>query len=95
VICSCTERDKERMQIRSTQETAFEYRLADVERITIDSCEYIWCWYGYVNGGATMIHPADCKYCIARATGEEVPYDENEIILTIEELQDNCRKLNN
>lgn len=33
------------------------------EIITIDSCEYIYAWFGQGNGGGSLTHKGNCKYC--------------------------------
>ena len=34
--------------------------------IILDSCEYIYCWFGAGNGGGSLTHKGNCKFCAAR-----------------------------
>ena len=34
--------------------------------IVLDSCEYIYAWFGMGNGGGSLTHKGNCKFCKAR-----------------------------
>jgi len=34
--------------------------------IVIDSCQYIYCWFGAASGGGSLTHKGNCKFCDAR-----------------------------
>jgi hypothetical protein len=39
----------------------------DVKLVDIDSCEYIVAQTGFKDGGLSIIHKQNCKYCAARS----------------------------
>ena len=38
----------------------------EYEVIVIDSCEYIYAWFGAGNGGGSLTHKGNCKFCKMR-----------------------------
>ena len=38
----------------------------DVKVITVDSCEYIIAQTGTMDGGLSIVHKQNCKYCAGR-----------------------------
>ncbi len=34
--------------------------------VILDSCEYIYAWFGMANGGGSMTHKGNCKFCAKR-----------------------------
>lgn len=38
----------------------------EVKIIVIDSCEYLYAWFGMANGGGSFTHKGNCKFCIKR-----------------------------
>lgn len=34
--------------------------------VVIDSCEYIYAWFGAGNGGGSLTHKGNCKFCQKR-----------------------------
>ena len=38
-----------------------------VNTVVIDSCEYLYAWFGMGNGGGSFTHKGNCKYCTERS----------------------------
>lgn len=38
----------------------------EIKVITVDSCEYIVAQTGFSNGGISIVHKQNCKYCLNR-----------------------------
>lgn len=43
-----------------------EYDQTKVKTVVIDSCEYLYAWFGMANGGGSLTHKGNCKFCRAR-----------------------------
>jgi hypothetical protein len=38
-----------------------------VNTVVIDSCEYLYAWFGMGNGGGSFTHKGNCKFCAERS----------------------------
>jgi hypothetical protein len=59
----------------SKETTNFEKKIelgGDIgpEIVVIDSCEYIFCWFGTNYGSGSLTHKGNCKYCAERRKNE-------------------------
>lgn len=37
-----------------------------INTVIIDSCEYLYAWFGAGNGGGSFTHKGNCKFCSER-----------------------------
>ncbi len=47
-------------------DTKYSSMSFDVKVITVDSCEYIVAQTGTLDGGLSIVHKQNCKYCLNR-----------------------------
>lgn len=39
----------------------------EVNTVVLDSCEYLYAWFGMGNGGGSFTHKGNCKFCAERS----------------------------
>jgi len=50
----------------ASSNTKYSSWSCDVKVITVDSCEYIVAQTGTMNGGLSIVHKQNCKFCAGR-----------------------------
>jgi len=69
IICialfSCADNQNEGIQTKGPRYAYTGNRL-DVSVIDIDSCEYVVAQTGFADGGLSIVHKNNCKYCKSR-----------------------------
>jgi hypothetical protein len=62
VSCNESRTDKD----SATVENKYSSWASQIKVVDIDSCEYILAQTGTINGGLSIVHKQNCKYCAAR-----------------------------
>lgn len=67
-LYGCQEMEKNKPDTYKTQTVYFDTYNNNVEvaTIVIDSCEYLYAWFGASNGGGSFTHKGNCRFCIER-----------------------------
>lgn len=47
-------------------DTKYSSWSCDIKVVEIDSCEYVVAQTGFKDGGLSIVHKQNCKYCAAR-----------------------------
>jgi hypothetical protein len=72
--CGLTQKEKEEKSNQNAQQ--YKMELPDQRNdkgykiIVLDSCEYIYAWFGEGNGGGSLTHKGNCKFCKQRRMKE-------------------------
>jgi hypothetical protein len=62
VFSSCEPQSKD----GTKTDTKYTSLACDIKVVTIDSCEYIVAQAGRIDGGLSIVHKQNCKYCAGR-----------------------------
>jgi hypothetical protein len=68
IFCGCEAPNEKNTPPQTTDvQTRYTSWSCDIKVLNIDDCEYIVAQTGFKDGGLSIVHKQNCKYCDARS----------------------------